>query len=72
MGILDPVASPLDDAAAPHVVRAAPIDGDYPRVIANGVDTNTIPHHAGVESHADGEVQGRHFYVVRGDAETET
>ena len=62
MGVLDTVASPLDDVASTHVFRAKPVDGDYPCGMNNGADTNASPHHAGVESHQEGEAHGRRFY----------
>lgn len=70
MGVLDVAGSPLEGVASTHVFRAPPVNGDYPRVIINRADTNTIPHHAGVESRKDGAAHGRHFYTGPEGAET--
>jgi hypothetical protein len=50
--------SPLEkDAPAP----GTPVSTDYART-SPIVGTNTIPHHAAVESAEDGEKNGRHTY----------
>ena len=40
------------------------VETDYPRIMPS-LDTNTIPHHAAVETAEDGERSGRHSFAQR-------